>query len=67
MIIVAFGGVGIITLDTIRLFLLGLPALAFGTWLGWMLYGRLDEGAFRKVVLVLLLLSGAALMGSAWR
>ena len=67
MIIVALGGVGIITVDTVRLFLLGLPALAVGTWLGWMLYGKLDEGAFRRVVLVLLLLSGAALMASAWR
>jgi uncharacterized membrane protein YfcA len=67
MIIVAFGGIGIITVETIRLFLLGLPALAIGTWLGWMLYGKLDEGAFRRVVFILLLLSGAALAGSAWR
>ena len=67
MIIVAFGGIGIITVETIRLFLLGLPALAIGTWLGWMLYGKLDEGAFRRVVLVLLLLSGVALTASAWR
>jgi hypothetical protein len=67
MIILAFGGIGIITFDTVRLFLVGLPALAIGTWLGWMLYGKLDEGAFRKVVLVLLLVSGAALMASAWR
>ena len=67
MIIVALGGVGIITVDTVRLFLLGLPALAVGTWLGWMLYGKLDEGAFRRVVFILLLLSGAALAGSAWR
>jgi uncharacterized membrane protein YfcA len=67
MIIVAFGGIGIITVETIRLFLLGLPALAIGTWLGWMLYGKLDEGAFRRVVLILLLLSGAALTASAWR
>jgi uncharacterized membrane protein YfcA len=67
MIIMAFGGIGIITSDTIRLFLLGLPALAVGTWLGWMLYGKLDEAAFRRVVLVLLLLSGGALIASAWR
>ena len=67
MIIVAFGGIGIITAETIRLFLLGLPALAVGTWLGWMLYGKLDESAFRRIVLVLILLSGAALMASAWR
>jgi uncharacterized protein len=67
MIILAFGGIGIITFDTVRLFLVGLPALAIGTWLGWLLYGKLDEGAFRKVVLVLLLVSGLALTASAWR
>jgi uncharacterized membrane protein YfcA len=67
MIIVAFGGVGIITVETTRLFLLGLPVLAVGTWLGWLLYGKLDEGAFRRVVLVLLLVSGVALTASAWR
>jgi uncharacterized protein len=47
--------------DTLRLFLLGLPALLAGTWLGMRLYGKLDEAAFRKVVLVLLLASGIAL------
>jgi uncharacterized protein len=67
MIILAFGGIGIITFDTVRLFLVGLPALAIGTWLGWILYGKLDEGGFRRVVLVLLLVSGVALMASAWR
>jgi uncharacterized membrane protein YfcA len=67
MIIAAFGGIGLITFDTVRLFLLGLPALLVGTWLGWMLYGKLDEGAFRKVVLVLLLVSGVTLVASAWR
>jgi uncharacterized membrane protein YfcA len=67
MIILAFGGIGIITFDTVHLFLVGLPALAIGTWLGWILYGKLDEGAFRRVVLVLLLVSGVALMASAWR
>jgi uncharacterized protein len=64
MTIVAFGGVGIITLDTVRLFMVGLPPLVAGSWLGWMLYGKLDEGAFRKVVLVLLLVSGATLVAS---
>jgi len=67
MIIAAFGGIGIITADTFRLFLFGLPVLIIGTWLGWMLYGKLDEGAFRKIVLVLLLVSGVALTASAWR
>jgi uncharacterized protein len=53
---------GALSAETMRLFLLGLPALAAGTWLGLKLYGRLDETAFRKVVLVLLLVSGVALI-----
>jgi uncharacterized protein len=53
---------GAVSADTIRLFLFGLPALLAGTWLGMKLYGRLNEAAFRKVVLVLLLASGVALI-----
>jgi uncharacterized membrane protein YfcA len=53
---------GAVSADIIRLFLFGLPALLAGTWLGIKLYGRLDEASFRKVVLVLLLASGVALM-----
>lgn len=51
-----------ITSDTIKLFFIGLPALLIGTWLGLKLFGRLDEASFRKVVLILLLASGAVLM-----
>jgi uncharacterized membrane protein YfcA len=53
---------GAVSSDTIRLFLFGLPALLAGTWLGIKLYGHLDEAAFRKVVLILLLVSGIALV-----
>jgi uncharacterized membrane protein YfcA len=53
---------GALSVDILRLFLLGLPALLAGTWLGLKLYGRLDEATFRKVVLVLLLVSGATLI-----
>jgi uncharacterized membrane protein YfcA len=56
------GANGAIAADTIRLFLIGLPALLAGTWLGLKLFGRLNEVAFRKVVLVLLLASGAVLI-----
>ena len=56
------GSAGMIGGDTLRLFLLGLPALLAGTWVGLKLYGRLDEAGFRKVVLGLLLLSGLALV-----
>ena len=53
---------GVVSAATIRLFLFGLPALLAGTWLGMKLYGRLDETAFRRVVLTILLVSGAVLM-----
>jgi len=56
------GGTGTINSATVRLFLLGLPVLLAGTWAGLKLYGRLDEARFRQVVLVLLLLSGLALV-----
>ena len=56
------GAKGVITPDTIKLFLIGLPVLFAGTWAGLKLYGRLDEASFRRVVLVLLLVSGAVLI-----
>ena len=55
------GGTGTVDGMSLRLFLIGLPGVLLGTWLGLKLYGRLDEAAFRKVVLLVLLLSGAAL------
>jgi uncharacterized membrane protein YfcA len=66
MILLAFGGAGIITAEVVRLFVIGIPALIAGTALGWGLYGKLDEAAFRKVVFVLLLISGIAILASAW-
>lgn len=53
---------GALTLEVIKLFLIGLPALLGGTWLGMKLYGRLEEATFRKIVLALLLVSGAVLI-----
>jgi hypothetical protein len=59
---VFLGGTGTVSRDTIRLFLIGLPALAAGTWAGLKLFGRLDEVGFRRVVLGLLLVSGVSLL-----
>jgi uncharacterized membrane protein YfcA len=53
---------GALTSELIKLFLIGLPAVLGGTWLGMKLYGRLDEATFRKIVLALLLVSGALLI-----
>ena len=56
------GAGGSLTVETAKLFALGLPFLFAGTWLGLKLYGRIDEGMFRKIVLALLFVSGAALL-----
>ena len=56
------GGQGSISSDVLRLFVVALPALLAGTWLGLKLYGKLNEIQFRKLVLVLLLASGAVLL-----
>jgi uncharacterized membrane protein YfcA len=46
----------------LRLFVLGLPVLLLGLWIGVRLYGKLDDAAFRKLILGLLLLSGLSLI-----
>lgn len=50
------------TLDIIKLFFLGLPALLLGLWVGITLYGKLDDAQFRRIILVLLLISGLGLI-----
>jgi uncharacterized membrane protein YfcA len=56
------GGKGTVTADTIKFFVIGLPFLFAGTWLGLKLFGKIDETVFRKIVLALLFVSGAVLM-----
>jgi uncharacterized protein len=53
---------GAVTAETAKLYVLGLPALLAGLWLGFKLYGKLDEARFRRVVLVLLMFSGVSLI-----
>jgi hypothetical protein len=53
---------GAATAETIKLFVMGVPVLFGGMWIGLKLYGRLDEARFRKLVLMLLLLSGISLI-----
>jgi uncharacterized protein len=59
---VALSIAGAVTAETVRLYLLGLPVLLAGLWSGFKLYGKLDEAAFRKVILLLLLVSGSTLI-----
>jgi hypothetical protein len=53
---------GAVTAETIRLYVLGLPVLLAGMWTGLKLYGKLDDATFRKVLLLLLLVSGLTLI-----
>ena len=63
MTAISLTATGAITPAIVKLYLLGLPALLAGLWLGFKLYGKLDDAAFRKLILFLLLAAGVALIG----
>jgi uncharacterized protein len=50
------------TVETLKLYTLALPVLIAGVWSGLRLYGKLDDAAFRKIILLLLLMSGLTLI-----
>jgi uncharacterized protein len=50
------------TVETLKLYALALPVLIAGIWFGFKLYGKLDDAAFRKIILLLLLVSGVVLI-----
>jgi hypothetical protein len=62
MTTIAFAFAGTFTVETLKLYGFALPVLVAGIWSGFALYGKLDDAAFRKVILVLLLASGMALI-----
>jgi uncharacterized membrane protein YfcA len=62
MTALSLGFAGALTLEIGKLYLLGLPALLGGLWIGFKLYGKLDDAGFRRLLLILLLLSGIALV-----
>lgn len=62
MTTISLAAAGQVTVDTLKLFATTLPVLLAGLWLGVRLYGRLDDATFRKMVLILLLLSGLTLV-----
>jgi uncharacterized protein len=53
---------GVVTMEIVKLYVLGLPALLAGLWVGFKLYGKLDDVAFRKLILVLLVCAGLSLI-----
>jgi hypothetical protein len=62
MNVVSLSVAGAITGATVRLYLLGLLPVFAGLWIGLKLYGKLNDLAFRKVILLLLLASGIVLI-----
>ena len=60
--VASLGVAGAINGPTVRLYLLGLVPVLAGLWSGLRLYGKLDDLAFRKVILLLLLASGIVLI-----
>ena len=62
--VATIAALGAVALDRkgLVLFMLALPALALGAWIGWLIYGRLDERRFRQFFAVLLMLSGLMLV-----
>ena len=60
--VISLSVAGAITGATVGLYLLGLVPMFAGLWSGLKLYGKLDDAAFRKVILLLLLASGLVLI-----
>jgi uncharacterized membrane protein YfcA len=60
----ALAGIFLVAFDTMSLKLLAaaLPAMLAGTWIGWQLFGRLDDRRFRQALAVLLMASGVTLL-----
>ena len=56
---------GSYTADTVKLYGIGLPFMVAGIWIGFKLYGTINDETFRKAVLILLLLAGVSLFVSA--
>jgi len=61
---VTLAGILCVALDRadLRLLIVILPPLFLGTWIGWKLYGKLDDRRFRQAIAVLLIASGVTLI-----
>ncbi|WP_225668261.1 hypothetical protein [Bradyrhizobium hereditatis] len=55
------------TVETVKLYGIGLPFMIAGIWIEFKLYGTINDETFRKSVLILVLLAGVSLVASASR
>src|SRR5262249_17471167 len=62
--VVTLAAIGVVALDRagVVLFVLATPALMLGAFIGWRIYGLLDEQRFRQMFAALLVVSGLILV-----
>jgi uncharacterized membrane protein YfcA len=60
--LVYFSKLGILASATWTTYFFCVPAVVIGTWLGLRLFNRIDDGKFRQLVLLFLLISGGSLI-----
>jgi uncharacterized membrane protein YfcA len=56
---------GSYTAETVKLYGIGLPFMVAGIWIGFKLYGTINDETFRKAVLLVVLIAGVSLVVSA--
>ena len=56
---------GSYTAETVKFYGIGLPFMIAGIWIGFKLYGTINDETFRKAVLILVLVAGVSLFVSA--
>lgn len=61
-LVIAHTGSGVVTRDSIAFSAVLVPAALAGMWLGYRLQDRIDQAAFRRATLVVLLLAGLNLI-----
>lgn len=62
IVVLALIGAGALDRVGVVLFVLVAPAIVLGGWVGWSIYGRLDERRFQQVFAALLVVSGVLLL-----
>lgn len=61
----AYAASGTLTAETGRMFLIVVPAMIIPTFIGARAYASIDDASFRKLVLILLTVSGLTLLAAA--
>ncbi|HXZ45628.1 MAG TPA: sulfite exporter TauE/SafE family protein [Pseudolabrys sp.] len=59
---ITYAFAGAYNVATLKLYAFALPVLGVAIWFGFRLYGKLDDAAFRKLILLILLVMGVTLI-----